>query len=372
MNSLMVYKYQRSNGGKVLQQQTLSKMSKLTRSAVAGVAGLAVAIALSACASSTATESTGTVSGPPQPGIFCQGECATVLELEADPATVEGKVGLSLNSTAFSYGVAMRNEAEDQVKKYFPGIDLVVTDGEGDAVKQSNDVDNLVASGIDVLLISPYQADALVPAIKRAQDAGVTVITVDRGANVDVTSYVAPNDFENGLAVGEYMAEQLGGEARIIEITGTPGASPTLARGGGFAEAISKYPGMEIIASENGDYLRAPALTAMENLLQRYPEGSFDAVYVQADDMAAGVIQALKEANRLEGILVGSINGQEVGLSLVESGELAVTAVYATVAREGILAAAKVLAGESLPDEIWMTSTLVTSDNVADVLGKTW
>lgn len=334
------------------------------------VAVLAVGLTLSACGQSASN--TATASGPAQPGSFCGGECKNALTLKADPSTIKGKVGLSLNSTAFSYGVAMRNEAEDQVKKYFPNMELTVTDGQGNAAKQSNDVDNLVARGIKVLLISPYQADALVPAIERAKKAGVQVVTVDRGANTDVTSYVAPNDVQNGQVVGEYLAKQLNGKGKIIEITGTPGASPTVARHNGFMKGIEKFPGMEIIASENGDYLRAPALTAMENLLQRYPAGSFQAVYVQADDMASGVVQALKEANRSEGVIVGSVNGQEVGLSLVKKKELAATAVYATVAREGILAAAKLLAGESLSKTIYMDSTLVTSDNVDAVTGKTW
>jgi ribose transport system substrate-binding protein len=343
------------------------------RRAAAVAASLAFALVITACsAQGGGSAATGAASGSPEPGFFCKADCAKVLSLDADPATVEGKVGLSLNSTAFSYGVAMRNEAEEQVKKYFPKIELTVTDGQGNAAKQSNDVDNLVARGIKVLLISPYQADALVPAIKRAEAAGVKVITVDRGANTKVTSNIAPNDFENGKAVGEYLAKKLDGKGKIVEITGTPGASPTVARHDGFMKGISAYPDIEVIASENGDYLRAPALTAMENLLQRYPAGSFQAVYVQADDMASGAIQALQEANRLKGTFVGSINGQKVGLDLVEKGDLTATAVYATVAREGILAAAKVLSGETLPKEVWLTSTLVTSENVSDVMGKTW
>lgn len=343
------------------------------RRAAAVAASLAFALVITACSGQAGgTATAGTAKGAPEPGFFCKDECATALKVDADPASIKGKVGLSLNSTAFSYGVAMRNEAEDQVKKYFPGIELTVTDGQGNAAKQSNDVDNLVARGIKVLLISPYQADALVPAIKRAVAAGVKVITVDRGANTAVTSYIAPNDFENGKVVAEYLAKKLNGKGKIVEITGTPGASPTVARHDGFMKGISAYPGIKVIASENGDYLRAPALTAMENLLQRYPAGSFQAVYAQADDMASGAVQALQEANRLKGTLVGSINGQQVGLDLVKKGDLAATAVYATVAREGVLAAAKVLAGESIPKQIWMTSTLVTDQNVSDVMGKTW
>lgn len=327
---------------------------------------------LTACGSSSGQAS---LSGPavkPEPGPFCGSGCQQALSLGVDPRTVEGKVGLSLNSTAFSYGVAMRNEAEDEVKKYFPNIDLVVTDGQGNAATQSNNVDNLVTRGVKVLLISPYEANALVSAIKRAEAAGVKVITVDRSANTDVTSYVAPDDVANGEAVGNYLAQQLGGQGKILEITGTPGASATIARHDGFMKAISAHPGMQILASYNGDYLRGPALQVMQNALQRFPAGSFQAVFTQSDEMAVGVVQALKEANRAAGIPVVGINGEQAGLQLIQNGSEQATAVYATCAREGIMAAAKLLSNESIPSRVAMDSTLITKDNAAQFVGKTW
>ncbi len=344
----------------------------MLKSMKVGILAVAVssALLLSGCSSSgSGSSATAASAGPAQPGAFCGPTCKAALALKVNPDTITGKVGLSLNDTSFSYGVAMRNQAEEEVRKYFPKMQLTVTDGQGNAAKQSNDVDNLVASGIKVLLISPYEADALVPAIRRAEAAGVKVVTVDRNANTSVTSYIASNDVDNGKAVGTWMAKQLHGKGKILEITGTPGASPTIARHDGFMEGIKPYPGIKVIASENGDYLKAPALTAMQNLLQRYPAGSFQAVYVQSDDMAVGVIQAIQEANR-KGIIVGSINGEQIGMDAIKKGQLGATAVYAVVSREGVMAAAKLLAGETLPKHIWMTSTLVTKDNVAKYNGQ--
>jgi ribose transport system substrate-binding protein len=337
--------------------------------AVTGV--VAVGCGSSSDSSSKASSASTRPAGPAQPGPFCGASCKTALELRADPASVKGKVGLSLNSLAFSYGVAMKQEGEDEAKRYFPGMELTVTDGQGSVQKQSADVDDLVARGIRVLLISPYQADSLVPAIRRAQQAGVKVITVDRNANTDVESFISSDDVANGEAVGEAMARALRGRGRIIEITGTPGASPTVARGGGFHRAIARYPGLRVIATANGDYLPASALRAMSDLLGRYPKGSFDAIYTHADDMAGGIAQALKEAGReKDGIWMGSINGQRIGFQLIERDQLQATAAYATVAREGVMAAAKELAGESLPRRIVTEAALVDRANVADYVSK--
>lgn len=350
-----------------------NRLARMARTG-ATLAAVGAAGVLAACGSSDddGGKAAAKSAGPPKPGIFCAEPCQKALTLKADPASIEGKVGLSLNSLAFAYGVVMKEEAEDQVKKSFPGIDLTVTDGQGSGQKQSQDVDDLVARGIKVLLISPYQADSLVPAIERAKKAGVKVITVDRSANADVESFISPDDEANGMAVGEYLAKKLGGKGKIIEITGTPGASATIARGGGFHKAIDKYPGIQVVAQQNGDYLRGPSLKVTEDLLQRYKKGSFDAIFAHADEMSVGVAQALREAGRDGEVPVVSINAEEAGLDLIKGGQLDATAVYSTVAREGIIAAAKVIAGEKLPKRIPMDATLVTEDNVDEFVGKTW
>jgi ribose transport system substrate-binding protein len=311
-----------------------------------------------------------TASAKPEPGIFCGPQCKEALTLKADPASIKGKVGLSQNSLAFSYGVGIKKSAEDQAKKYFPNMELTVTDGQGSVQKQSADVDDLVARGIKVLLISPYQADALVPAIERAKKAGVKVITYDRNANTDVVSFVSSDDVLNSEAVGEWLAKKLNGKARIIEITGTPGASPTVARHDGFHKAISKYPNMKVIAKANGDYLPTTGLKVMSDLLGRYPKGSFDAIYTYADDMGQGVARALREAGRAKEVPIVSINGQQVGVDLIKKGEMDATGAYAEVGREAVMAAAKVLAGEPLPKRVTLEPSLITSENVDELDGK--
>jgi ribose transport system substrate-binding protein len=335
---------------------------------VAAAGASAVLVACGGASSNSKTNSGGSASASipaAQPGPFCGQACKQALKLSADPSSVKGKVGLSQNSLAFSYGVGIKNSAEAEAKKYFPNIDLTVTDGQGSVQKQSSDIDDLVARGIKVLLISPYQADALVPAIQRAKSAGVKVITYDRNANTDVESFVSSDDVLNSEAVGNFLAKKTSGKARIIEITGTPGASPTVARHDGFHKAIAKYPGMKVIATANGDYLPTTGLKVMSDLLGRYKKGSFDAIYAHADDMSGGIARAMREAGRAQEVPILSINGQQIGVDLLKKGDMEATGAYALVGREAVMAAAKVLAGETLPKRITLDPGLITKDNVA-------
>jgi ribose transport system substrate-binding protein len=344
---------------------------------VATIGASAVLVACGGSDNSTSTasggggsKSSGSSIPVAAPGPFCGPECKQALKLNADPSTVKGKVGLSQNSLAFSYGVGIKNSAEAEAKKYFPNMDLTVTDGQGSVQKQSSDIDDLVARGIKVLLISPYQADALVPAIRRAEAAGVKVITYDRNANTDVTSFVSSDDVLNSEAVGNWLAKKMNGKARIIEITGTPGASPTVARHDGFHKAIAKYPGMKVIATANGDYLPTTGLKVVSDLLGRYKKGSFDAIYSYADDMSGGIARALREAGRAQEVPVVSINGQQVGVDLIKKGDMDATGAYALVGREAVMAAAKVLAGESLPKRITLDPALITKANASKYDGS--
>jgi ribose transport system substrate-binding protein len=352
---------------------SLSRRALLRRAGVLGAAGAATGL-LSACGTSSAGKTSAASARIPAavPGLFCDAQCASVLALKADPASIRGKVGFSVDSEGFTYGAAMQKQAIEQARTYFPNLELTVTNGQGSVEKQSSDVDDLVARGIQVLLISPYVADALVPAIVRAQRAGVKVITVDRTANTKVTSYIASDDHANGQLVGGYLAKRLNGKGRIIVITGTPGSSPEIARGGGFQQAISRYPGIKTVGTINGNFLQSTAETVMADALQRFPKGSFDAIYAMSDDMAAGAVQAMSQANRMnEGTFMVSINAEQIGLDLIQSGrELAATAAYAVVAREGIMAAAKVIAKEPIPPRVAVNGPLITKSNASQYSGK--
>ena len=218
---------------------------------------------------------------------------------------------------------SMQSEAEAR------GHQLVYTDAAGSAAKQVADVRSMIAQGVDAIFIAPREEQPLAPVILEAKNAGIPVILLDR--NVDPSLAVAGEDFvtfigsdfiEEGRRVGEWLLEATGGEAQIVQLEGTTGSSPANDRKQGFEEAIADQPGMEILASQTGDFARDEGRQVMETLLQAHPD--VNVVYAHNDEMAIGAIAALEAAGRTPGedVLVLSIDGGREAVQLVVDGKI--------------------------------------------------
>jgi ribose transport system substrate-binding protein len=137
--------------------------------------------------------------------------------------------------------------------------------------------------------------DSLVPAIEEAKKAGIPVATVDRKANTDaMLVHVGADNVEGGRAAARFIVDKLKGQGSVIELEGTPGASPAIDRKKGFDEVIAQNPGIKILVSQAADFDRAKANATMENLMQAYPK--FDAVFGANDEEIIGAIEALSAA----------------------------------------------------------------------------
>lgn len=305
-----------------------------------------------------------------EPSKFCGSECQAALKLTKAADEIECKVGVSWNSAEFPYGAVSLQRAKEAAKS-FPKMELFESDGRGDAATQTGQIEDLLARGIDVLVISPLDAKALAGVVKRAQDEGVKVITADRTVDGDVTTYVGSDNVEAGEVAGKFIVEQLPEGGSVVELQGTPGASPTIDRGKGFKDALSGS-NVKIIGGQSGDYNKAEGLKVMEDFLQRFGPGKIDAVFAHNDEMSLGAIQAIKEAGREGEIKVVGIDGQESALTAVEDGSYAGTVVYPITMPESIIAAAKACAGEELPKRLKQDSQIVTNENVSEYKGTTF
>lgn len=280
------------------------------------------------------------------------------------------KIGFSQGTMNHPWRVAMVEGNKKYAAEHYPDVDLIVTDGNNDASKQVADVESLIAQGIKVLMISPLTEQALTPVVKEAMDAGIKVVTLDRKVNTPVTVHVGGENLPLGVGAGEFLAKKLNGKGNIIELQGTAGASATIDRNKGFAEAIAMHPDMKVVASQNCDYTRDKAVKFMEDMVQRFGPGQIQAVYAHNDEMALGAIQVLEAAGRLNEVAVVGIDGQETAFEAVKQGKLAATFVYPFVAPEGIETAYKVAKGEEVPETITLPTVSVTPDNIADMIGK--
>jgi len=260
---------------------------------------------------------------------------------------------------------SMRNAAEER------GVELLITDAQSSTPKQVSDIQDMIAQGVDLLFIPPREEEGLEPALESANEASVPVFLVDREANAEVCeeyiTFIGSNFIEQGERAAQWLAEATDGEAKIVELQGTVGASVTADRGEGFESVIEEYPDMEIIASQSGNFSRAEGQNVMEQLIGAYPD--LNAVYAHNDEMAIGAIQALKDAGRNPGedVTVVSVDGTRDALQAIIDGDLGAT--VETNPRFGPLAfdtAEKFLNGEPIPTKITVQDRLFDESNAAE------
>jgi ribose transport system substrate-binding protein len=204
------------------------------------------------------------------------------------------------------------------------GVKLIFADAYANQSQQSSDMKGFITQKVSGILIDPVTVDSIVPAIEKAVAAGIPVATVDREANTDkALVHVGPDEVEGGRAAARYIIDRLGNKGTVIELEGTPGASPTISRKKGFDEVIGKSK-VKILTSQDGEFDRSTASAIMVRLMKDYPK--FDAVFAHNDDMIIGVIQAMSVAGTKPStkVTVG-YDASSDGLAYVNQGKLSAT-----------------------------------------------
>jgi ribose transport system substrate-binding protein len=254
-----------------------------------------------------------------------------------------------------------------------PVAQTLVSDALGDDAVQSSHVDEFVSRPVSVLLLTPNTAAGLTEAAKRALDKKVPVITLDRSVDVEVTQHIGADNKLIGKTAAEYVSKTILGGAggKVIEIQGTAGASATTDRHDEFVNWLSANdPKVEIVDSVVADYKRENALTAMNDLLQKYAPGEVDVIYTHNDAMALGVVAALETANRLSEFKVVGIDGQNEAIQAIKDGKIVVTFTYDNAGKEACETAKKLLAGETVEKQWVLPTSTIDGANVDEWLGK--
>jgi ABC-type sugar transport system substrate-binding protein len=255
--------------------------------------------------------------------------------------------------------------------------DIIATDAAGSAAKQVADVDSMIAQGIDVLFLPPREEKPLIPAVMKAQAAGIPTFLVDRSvdpnvaqAGVNYVAFLGSDFIDQGRRVGEWTIENFKGEKGIIvELVGTTGSSPANDRRKGFDDAIAKDTRFEIVASQTGDFSRDMGRQVMETLLQAHPDVNI--VYAHNDEMAVGAIQALELAGRKAGddVLIVSIDGTRDALQAIIDGKMGVTVesspFFGPLACEVMN---RYAAGETIEPWVQVKDRIFTTENAAENL----
>lgn len=277
-------------------------------------------------------------------------------------------IGLAISTLNNPFFVDLESGAREAAQA--AGVELVVLDAQDDAAKQVSQIEDLVTQGVDAIVINPTDGDAVVPAIEKANQAGIPVLTVDRGASGgQVAVHIASDNVAGGRMAGEWLFQRLGGQGKVIELEGIPGTSAARDRGKGFEEALAAFPGIQRVAKQPADFDRAKGLSVMENLLQAHPD--VQGVFAHNDEMALGAIRALQAAGKAGQVVVVGFDAIPDALQAIEEGLLAATVAQqpAEMGRLGVEYAVKVVRGEQVPASVPVPVRLVTSENLSEFLG---
>ena len=247
------------------------------------------------------------------------------------------------------------------------GVELCFASAYDSDELQIEQIDSLVASGIDLLIVAPNQVATISPAIDRAYDQGIPVIVFERKTNSKkYTAFVGADNYEMGRLMGEYIATRLNGHGKVLQIMGLKGSSPAIDRDKGFREALSRHPQIELVATLQGDWTEQSAYDAIK--AYKGDLSGIDFVFGQNDRMALGARKALNEAGHTPKFCgIDGLSGEDGGITCVRDSILEASYIYPTHGDQLLQLAVDILDGKPYEKEIRLKSAMVTADN-ANVL----
>lgn len=247
-----------------------------------------------------------------------------------------------------------------------PGAKLIYKEANGNSKLQVLQAQDMILKGIDILIISPNEAQPLTPVVEQAYNKGIPVIIIDRKtASSAYTAYVGADNFQIGKMAGEYAGEVLKGKGNIVEVLGLPGSSPTIERQRGFIQGLKRYPDIKITNQVYGNWLGEDTKEQLNKIKNSLI--NIDAIFAHNDQMASAsrkVINTLLDKKQIKVIGVDALPGQGGGLEMVSSGILTASVVYPTGGKEAISTAFKILNKESFSKENILQSLVIDSTNV--------
>jgi ribose transport system substrate-binding protein len=272
-------------------------------------------------------------------------------------------IGMSQCNLGEPWRVQMNEDIRTAAEKHAE-LKIVFKDAQNDTLKQRSHVEEFVSSKVDLLIISPKEAQPLTEPVARAMDAGIPVIVLDRRLLGDkYACFIGADNKKIGRAAGEWVVKKLGGKGRVVELKGLMTSTPGQDRHTGFREGIAGS-GIEVIFEADMKWLEPDARKEMESALSRFDK--IDLVYAHNDPGAHGAYLAAKAAAREKGMAFVGIDAlPQEGVAYVQQGILDATFQYPTGGAEAISEGLKILKGETVPKEIVLGSRLFDKSSVA-------
>ncbi|WP_102224785.1 D-ribose ABC transporter substrate-binding protein [Acidimangrovimonas sediminis] len=281
----------------------------------------------------------------------------------------KGLISIIVNDPAnpywFTEGAVAKKTAESL------GYSANVSAHKGDTNVESNLVDAAITNGAKAIILDPANANGSVGVVKKATQAGIPVFCVNAEINTrGIAKAQLVSNNAQGAAIGAVKwVELVGDKAEYVELVGNPADNNAATRSNGYKTVLSQYPDLKLVASQVANWDRTQGYNKMQSILQAHP--TINAVISGNDEMALGAIAALKEANRMKGVIVGGFDGSPDAVDAIKKGELAYTvlqpvAIFSKAAVEQADYFIKNNKTKVDTEKQLFDCTLITKDNVGN------
>lgn len=307
---------------------------------------------------------------------LCAVLLALCLALGIGSAYAEDKflVGFANNNDVYDYCAKFRDYLKADCEAL--GMQVIVTDAGGDTNVQNGQIDDMIVQDCKVISAISNDLDGSVPALEAARAAGLPYIsfltTVRNADDYDKFIYIGSQNYDAGAMQGEFLVSALPENAQILYFTGAPNDQQYIDRKAGLMDKLAARTDVTVLAEYNVDNKKDLGMSTAEDCLQAFEH--FDAIVCQNDDSALGVVEALKSAGKLEGVITVGLDGSDAALTSIAAGELTMSVLQdaKAQAQAGADVFAQIRDGvdPATIADVYVPFAIITKDNVTDFQAK--
>lgn len=297
----------------------------------------------------------------------------------ADTTSVQPSAAASTDAKKMIIGFANHNDIYPylvKVRTYVQqfgeeaGFEVLVANAAGDINTQIGQIETFVTQGVNIVISVPSDPEGIVPTVEGLWDKGIPFLTVCGNSN-GKEIHVGSLNYEAGVMQADYLAEVLPQNAQILYMHAAPNQEMNDRRDG-FMTLLDKRPDVKLLSEQNCENRTDLGMSITDAWVQTYDK--FDAICCQNDDSALGAIEALKAADRLNGVTVVGLDGSDEALASIKAGELGATAFQdAEGQAKALIDICKQIRDGADPTTIENVSIpfkIITKDNVDTVIQK--
>lgn len=257
--------------------------------------------------------------------IFRLGLCLSLGFWSCQNKQEQGPViGVSMLSMQNEFIQQIADALEKEAKA--KGVTLILVDAERSSLKQMEQVESFINQQVDGIILNPCEYEASAPAVEKAKAAGIPIVNVNSSTKTQPDAFVGSDDASSAQMAMDLIAQRLQGKGNVLMIQGYMGQAAQIDRERGAKQALTKHPGLRLLASQTAEWDRAKAMALMENWIQSFGQ-QIQAVFAQNDEMGLGAVQALKDAGLKSKVFVVSVDGIQDAKKSVQAGDLNATII---------------------------------------------